>query len=143
MVEAKDNITKLGEVKNQPHGAEGLEWFLSPLRGGDMIELVIPEFTCLCPKTGQPDFATITIRYGAAERCVESKSLKLYMWGFRNQGAFHEAVTRQILNDLVNLLNPVWMQVLGDFGVRGGIHERVVAEHAPYEAPSHHLISLG
>jgi len=122
-----DNITKLGETKNRPHGAEGLEWFSNPI-DDNVIDLVCPEFTCLCPKTGQPDFATIRIRYVPRDRCVESKSLKLYMWGFRDRGVFHEAVTKTILDDLSKLLDPRWMQVLGEFGVRGGIYEKVLCE---------------
>ena len=88
-----------------------------------------PEFTCLCPKTGQPDFATIRIKYIPAEKCVELKSLKLYLWSFRDEGAFHEAVTNQILNDLVEVTQPKFMQVEGDFYVRGGIRTVVTATH--------------
>ncbi len=87
------------------------------------------EFTCLCPVTGQPDFATIRIRYVADALCVELKSLKLYLWSFRNEGAFHEAVTNQILDDLVALLQPRFMEVEGDFMIRGGIHTLVIARH--------------
>jgi 7-cyano-7-deazaguanine reductase len=87
------------------------------------------EFTCLCPMTGQPDFATITIEYVPAARCVELKSLKLYLWSFRDEGAFHEAVTNRILDDLVALLAPRRLTVTGDFNIRGGIHTRVTAEH--------------
>lgn len=83
----------------------------------------------MCPKTGQPDFATIRIRYTPAERCVELKSLKLYLWSFRNEGAFHEAVTNQILDDLVAATSPLRMTVEGDFLVRGGIHTVVEATH--------------
>lgn len=93
-----------------------------------------PEFTCLCPKTGQPDFATIRIRYVPDGTCVELKSLKLYLWSFRNEGAFHEAVTNQILDDLVRALSPRSMTVEGDFLVRGGIHTVVRATH---RAPTH------
>jgi 7-cyano-7-deazaguanine reductase len=85
------------------------------------------EFTCLCPLTGQPDFATIRIRYTPAERCVELKSLKLYLWSYRDQGAFHEAVTNQILDDLVAALQPRRLAVEGDFRIRGGIHTVVTA----------------
>jgi 7-cyano-7-deazaguanine reductase len=88
-----------------------------------------PEFTCVCPITGQPDFATIRIRYVPDASCVELKSLKLYLWSFRDQGAFHEAVTNRILDDLVRALAPRRMRVEGDFAVRGGIHTVVVAEH--------------
>ncbi len=86
------------------------------------IRFDCPEFTCLCPKTGQPDFATIRIRYVPAERCVELKSLKLYLWSYRDEGAFHEAVTNKILDDLVAATQPREMVVEGDFLVRGGIH---------------------
>jgi 7-cyano-7-deazaguanine reductase len=116
----------LGEHKNQPHGAKGLETFANPLGPQDVVDLVVPEFTCLCPKTGQPDFATIHIRYIPQSSCVESKSLKLYIWHFRDEGHFHEEVTRLIFVDLVNVLMPVWLQVMGEFGVRGGISEKVL-----------------
>lgn len=107
-----------------------LEWFQSPRPGRDFeIRFDCPEFTCLCPKTGQPDFATIRIRYSPNERCVELKSLKLYLWSYRDQGAFHEAVTNQILDDLVATITPKWMVVEGDFLVRGGIHTVVEARY--------------
>lgn len=93
------------------------------------IHFDCPEFTCLCPKTGQPDFARIEIRYVPAERCVELKSLKLYLWSYRDRGAFHEAVTNQILDDLVAAVAPRKMTVVGDFFVRGGISTKVVATH--------------
>ena len=93
------------------------------------IRFECPEFTCLCPMTGQPDFATIRIRYVPHELCVELKSLKLYLWSFRDEGHFHEAVTNQILDDLVGATKPRYMRVEGDFLVRGGIHTVVVAEH--------------
>jgi 7-cyano-7-deazaguanine reductase len=89
----------------------------------------IPEFTCLCPKTGQPDFATLYLEYVPDTLCVELKSLKLYVWSFRNEGAFHEAVTNRILDDLVKLLAPRFMRLTADFNVRGGIYTAVVAEH--------------
>ena len=88
-----------------------------------------PEFTCVCPMTGQPDFATIRIRYVPDRLCVELKSLKLYLWSFREEGHFHEAVTNRILDDLVGLLAPRKMTVVGDFAVRGGIHTIVTATH--------------
>jgi 7-cyano-7-deazaguanine reductase len=107
-----------------------LQTFPNPKPGRDYeISFEAPEFTCLCPMTGQPDFATIRIRYVPDEKCVELKSLKLYLWSFRDQGAFHEAVTNQILDDLVGAINPRWMSVEGDFFVRGGIHTVVRAEH--------------
>ncbi len=93
------------------------------------IAMECPEFTCLCPLTGQPDFATIRLRYVPAERCVELKSLKLYLWSFRNEGAFHEAVTNRICDDLVKALAPRWIEVTGDFAIRGGIHTAITVRH--------------
>jgi len=92
-----------------------------------VIEMECPEFTCLCPRTGQPDFATIHVRYVPGARCIELKSLKLYLWSYRNEGAFHEAVVNQILDDLAGACEPRYMQVVGDFWVRGGIHTTVTA----------------
>ena len=89
----------------------------------------IPEFTCLCPLTGQPDFAVLSLEYVPDRRCVELKSLKLYAWSFRGQGAFHEAVTNRILDDLVKTLRPRYVRLTAKFNVRGGIHTSVVAEH--------------
>ena len=88
-----------------------------------------PEFTSLCPKTGQPDFGTIRIRYIPDKLCIELKSLKLYLWSYRNEGAFYEKVVNMILNDLVAACRPRWMEVAGDFNVRGGIATRVTAVH--------------
>ena len=96
------------------------------------IEMECPEFTCLCPKTGQPDFAELEINYIPDQLCIELKSLKLYLWSFRNEGVFHEKVINDILNDLVRACRPRWMEVVGDFNVRGGIHTTV---RASYEAP--------
>ena len=93
------------------------------------IRFACPEFTCLCPVTGQPDFATIRITYVPHELCVELKSLKLYLWSFRDQGQFHEAVTNRILDDLVSAISPRNMSVIGDFWVRGGITTVVEANH--------------
>ena len=90
----------------------------------------IPEFTCLCPKTGQPDFATLTLDYVPDKLCVELKSLKLYIWSYRNEGAFHEAVTNRILDDLVAATRPRYMRLTARFFVRGGIFTSVVAQHA-------------
>jgi len=105
-----------------------LEVFANPRPGRDYeISFECPEFTCLCPRTGQPDFATIRITYAPAEHCVELKSLKLYLWSYRNAGAFHEEVTNRILDDLVAACHPVRMRVVGDFLVRGGIHTVVTA----------------
>jgi 7-cyano-7-deazaguanine reductase len=94
-----------------------------------LVSMDCPEFTCVCPRTGQPDFATIRLRFVPDRRCVELKSLKLYLWSFRDEGAFHEAVTNRILDDLVAAMQPRWIRVEGDFNVRGGIHTRVVAVH--------------
>ena len=93
------------------------------------IHMQIPEFTCLCPKTGQPDFATLYLDYIPDERCVELKSLKLYIWSFRDEGCFHEAVTNSILDDLVAATNPRYMKLTAKFFVRGGVFTNVVAEH--------------
>ena len=94
-----------------------------------LIHMKIPEFTCLCPMTGQPDFATLTLDYVADRKCVELKSLKQYIWSFRNVGAFHEAVTNRILDDLVAALSPRRAQLKAQFNVRGGIFTTVVAAH--------------
>ena len=89
----------------------------------------IPEFTCLCPKTGQPDFATLYLEYVPDAKCVELKSLKLYIWSYRDEGAFHEAVTNRILDDLVQATKPRFMRLTAEFYVRGGIYTTVVSEH--------------
>ena len=107
-----------------------LETFDNPQTDRDYtIRIDTPEFTCLCPMTGQPDFATIQLEYIADKLCLELKSLKLYYWSFRDQGAFHEAVTNQILSDLVAAISPRFMRVSADFNVRGGIYTQVIAEH--------------
>jgi 7-cyano-7-deazaguanine reductase len=107
-----------------------LETFANPAPDRDYtIRMTIPEFSCLCPKTGQPDFATLKLEYVPNELCVELKSLKLYIWSFRSRGAFHEAVTNEILRDLVDALRPRFMRLAADFNVRGGIYTSVVAEH--------------
>lgn len=103
-----------------------LETFPNPNPDRDYeIKFDCPEFTCLCPKTGQPDFATLHISYVPDRTCVELKSLKLYLWSYRNEGAFHEAVTNRILDDLVAAVKPRRMELLADFYVRGGIHTTV------------------
>ena len=94
-----------------------------------VIRIDIPEFTCLCPKTGQPDFATLNLEYIADKNCVELKALKNYIWSFRNKGAFHEAVTNQILDDLVAALDPRFMRLKAIFNVRGGIYTTIESEH--------------
>ena len=107
-----------------------LETFPNPAPARDyVIHLDAPEFTCLCPKTGQPDFATLTVDYVPDERCVELKSLKVYLWAFRDRGAFHEAVTNEILTDLVTALTPRFLRVRACFNVRGGITTTVTASH--------------
>lgn len=107
-----------------------IETFDSPMPGRDYtVHISVPEFTCLCPKTGQPDFATIDIAYVPNLRCVELKSLKLYIWSYRNEGAFHEAVTNRLLDDLVHACEPHFMRITARFNVRGGIYTNVVAEH--------------
>jgi len=107
-----------------------LEHFPNPAPQRDfLIHMEIPEFTCLCPVTGQPDFATLYLDYIADRKCVELKSLKLYIWSYRDQGTFHEAVTNKILDDLVKLLAPRFMRLTAKFWVRGGIFTTVVAEH--------------
>ena len=107
-----------------------LETFPNPEPGRDYeIRLEAPEFTCLCPRTGQPDFATLRLRYVPHELCVELKSLKLYLWSFRDEGHFHEAVTNRILDDLVESLEPRRIEIEADFKVRGGIHTAVRASH--------------
>ena len=110
--------------------SKALDTFPNPNEKRDFaIHMRIPEFTCLCPKTGQPDFATLFLDYVADRKCVELKSLKLYIWSFRNEGAFHEAVTNRILEDLVAALDPRFMRLTARFFVRGGIFTTVVAEH--------------
>ena len=124
-------------MSTQP--TKDLETFDNPHPERDYtIRIDVPEFTCLCPKTGQPDFATFHIEYVADSRCIELKSLKLYMWTFREEGAFHEAVTNQILSDLVRACEPRFMRLTGKFNVRGGIYTTVVVEHRKpgWQAPS-------
>ena len=111
--------------------AKTLETFPNPEPRRDYeIRFTCPEFTCLCPRTGQPDFATFRIVYVPDRLCVELKSLKLYLWSFRNEGHFHEAVTNRILDDLVTTLRPRSLEIEGDFNVRGGIHTVVRARYA-------------
>ena len=107
-----------------------LETFNNPNPGRDYsIRITIPEFTCLCPKTGQPDFATLYLDYIPEAACVELKSLKQYVWSFRDEGAFHEAVTNAMLADLVEVMAPRFARLTARFNVRGGIYTTVVAEH--------------
>jgi 7-cyano-7-deazaguanine reductase len=115
-------------MTSQP--SKTLETFPNPKPQRDYhIRMEIPEFTCLCPKTGQPDFATLILDYIADELCVELKSLKLYIWSFRNEGHFHEDVTNRILDDLVSATQPRFMRLTAKFFVRGGIFTSVIAEH--------------
>ncbi|GAB6041946.1 preQ(1) synthase [Endothiovibrio diazotrophicus] len=110
--------------------SKDLETFDNPRPGRDYtIRIRVPEFTCLCPKTGQPDFAQIHIDYVPNARCIELKSLKLYMWSFREEGAFHEDVTNRMLDDFVAACAPNFMRVTAEFNVRGGIYTNVIAEH--------------
>ncbi|MEK6748250.1 MAG: preQ(1) synthase [Pseudomonadota bacterium] len=116
-----------------------LETFPNPGPGRDYtIRIRIPEFTCLCPKTGQPDFATLHLEYIPDQTCVELKSLKMYVWSFRDEGAFHEAVTNRILDDLVAATQPRFMRLTAEFNVRGGIYTTVAADyrHSTWTAPS-------
>lgn len=120
----------LSEPTGMPSKAsKTLETFPNPEVARDyLIHMEIPEFTCLCPKTGQPDFATLILDYIPDRTCIELKSLKLYAWSFRNEGAFHEAVTNRILDDLAKATKPRYMRLTAKFYVRGGIFTTVVAE---------------
>ncbi|HET9680069.1 MAG TPA: preQ(1) synthase [Gammaproteobacteria bacterium] len=116
-----------------------LETFPNPRTGRDYtIRMDLPEFTCLCPKTGQPDFATFKLEYVPDALCVELKSLKMYLWSFRDEGHFHEDVTNRILDDLSQLLSPKFMRLSADFNVRGGIYTSVIVEHrqSDWQAPT-------
>ncbi len=121
-----------------PHASQSLETFANPAPTRDyVIRMRLPEFTCLCPKTGQPDFATLYLEYIADQQCVELKSLKLYIWSFRNEGCFHEAVTNRMLDDLVAATRPRFMRLTAVFNVRGGVYTHVTAEHCtPGYVPS-------
>jgi len=115
-------------MKTKP--SKKLETFPNPNINKDYtIKITLPEFTCLCPKTGQPDFAKLFLEYVPNNDCVELKSLKMYIWSFRDEGAFHEAVTNQILNDLVIAINPKYMKLKAVFNVRGGVYTTVVCDH--------------
>jgi 7-cyano-7-deazaguanine reductase len=113
-----------------------IETFANPNRSRSYeIRFECPEFTCLCPKTGQPDFATLYIRYIPKNLCIELKSLKLYLWSYRNEGAFHEAVTNRILDDLVAACKPRFMEIEADFYIRGGIHTVVRVVYGQPDQP--------
>ncbi len=115
-------------MPSQP--SKKLETFENPQPARDYtIRISLPEFTCLCPKTGQPDFATLELEYVPEKSCIELKSLKMYIWSFRDEGAFHEAVTNQILEDLVAACAPRFMRLSAEFNVRGGVYTSVIAEH--------------
>lgn len=115
-------------MSTQP--SKALETFENPYPARDFsIDISCPEFTCVCPKTGQPDFATIRISYVPDQYCLELKALKLYFWSFREEGTFHEAVTNRILEDLVAACRPRRMTVTGDFNVRGGLHTVVTVNY--------------
>lgn len=124
-------------MSSQP--SKRIETFPNPEPERDYtIRMRLPEFTCLCPRTGQPDFATLHLAYVPDRRCIELKSLKLYIWSYRDEGAFHEVVTNRILDDLAAAAEPRFMRLTAEFNVRGGIHTTVVAEHrAPgWEPPA-------
>ncbi len=121
--------------------SKSIETFDNPCPNRDyLIHMDIPEFTCLCPITGQPDFATLTLDYVAQRKCIELRSLKLYIWSYRNQGAFHEAVTNRILDDLAGAIQPRFMRVSARFNVRGGIFTSVIAERRKRGWKDHGLI---
>ena len=123
------HLTKLGD-KPTTQSSKQLEVFLSPAPQRDfLIHMQIPEFTCLCPKTGQPDFATLYLDYIPDKLCVELKSLKLYIWSFRDEGKFHEAVANEILDDIVIATKPRFARLTAKFWVRGGVFTTVIAEH--------------
>jgi 7-cyano-7-deazaguanine reductase len=129
---AKDAIGGLRQLGAQPvaPARRSLETFPNPARQRDyLIHMQIPEFTCRCPKTGQPDFATLFLDYVADRSCIELKSLKLYIWSFRDEGKFHEAVANEILDDVVGAIAPRFARLTAKFWVRGGIFTTVVAEH--------------
>lgn len=116
-----------------------IETFANPSPQRDYtIRMTMPEFTCLCPKTGQPDFATLKLEYVPDQLCVELKSLKLYLWSFRNRGCFHEAVTNEILEHLAGATRPRFMRLTAEFFVRGGIYTTVVAQQvaAGWQSPA-------
>jgi 7-cyano-7-deazaguanine reductase len=123
------NPAQPGATTTSP-GPDLLQTFSNPQPGREYsIRIRIPEFTCLCPKTGQPDFAVLLLQYVPDQRCVELKSLKQYIWAYRNQGAFHEAVTNRILDDLVAVLDPRFIRLTAEFNVRGGLYTTVEAQH--------------
>jgi len=127
--EAVAKLTKLGD-KPTASPTKQLEIFPNPQVKRDfVVHMQIPEFTCLCPKTGQPDFATLYLDYIPDKHCVELKSLKLYIWSFRDEGKFHEAVTNEILDDIVAAIAPRFARLTAKFWVRGGVFTTIIAEH--------------
>ena len=128
-------------MSTQP--SKELETFDNPQPERDYtIRIRLPEFTCLCPKTGQPDFAELLLEYVPDQQCVELKALKLYIWSFRDEGAFHEDVTNQILDDLVKATAPRFMRLTAEFNVRGGVYTTVVAEHRKQDWQAPEQVSL-
>lgn len=126
----KTSFTLISKILMTTKPSKALETFVNPKPERDYtIRIDMPEFTCLCPKTGQPDFATLHLEYVADQACVELKALKLYVWSFRDEGAFHEAVTNRILDDLVAATSPRFMRLTARFNVRGGVYTNVVAEY--------------
>jgi len=130
MQNKREDVSGLTALGGKTQPSRNLEAF--PNRAPDrfyLVSLHTSEFTCLCPKTGQPDFATIHVDYVPDQKVIESKSFKLYLWSYRNKGAFHEHVVNQILDDLQNVLEAHWIRVSGVFNIRGGIGINVEAEH--------------
>lgn len=130
MTTTKNDLKDLSMLGREAKPSKKLEAFPNHNPERDyVVTLTTDEFTCVCPMTGQPDFAKITIRYIPDKKVVESKSLKLYFWSYRNEGVFHEHVTNTILDDLVKVLSPRWCEVVSEFSVRGGIAISVKAEY--------------
>jgi len=128
-------------MSSQP--SKELEIFDNPNPERDYtIRITLPEFTCLCPKTGQPDFATLELEYVPEASCIELKALKMYIWSFRDEGTFHEAVTNEILSDLVKACEPRFMRLTAEFNVRGGVYTTVVAEHKNPSWNAPNIVSL-
>ena len=123
-------MTSTGHIQRSAEPRQDVETFANPNPERDYtVRIKIPEFTCLCPKTGQPDFAVLTLEYVPESRCVELKSLKQYIWSFRDQGAFHEAVSNAIVATLVAALEPRFLRLSAEFNVRGGVYTSVIVEH--------------
>ena len=141
--ETPNAITKLGDKPTAPP-TKILETFPNPQPKRDfVVHMQIPEFTCLCPITGQPDFATLYLDYIPDKRCVELKSLKLYIWSFRGEGKFHEAVTNEILDDIVKAVAPRYARLSAKFWVRGGIITTIEAEHRANSWKPQDRVDLG